>query len=56
MRSFLISLIVCLVSGCSAEPDCVTDAKGQELIKERKIGYSDLSKHVTCYDKNGKPY
>ena len=47
--------LVFVLTGCSGEPDCVADQQYRQLIKQGKVGYSDLKDHITCYDNDGRP-
>lgn len=46
--------VAVFLSACSDEPDCVTTPEFAEKVKARD--FKDLSKHVTCYDKDGNAH
>ena len=53
----LISILFSIqVIACSSEPDCVKDSEFNELVKKGEARYSELKKHLTCYDENGQRY
>ena len=56
MRYFIILFISGHLAGCSDEPNCVTSSQFSEKVIAGETRYSELSKHMTCYDKDGKPY
>lgn len=56
MKTIVILLAGALIAACSDEPDCVTDAQFSAKVRAGETRYSELSKHMTCYDKNGNRY
>ena len=56
MKTGIIVFLLVYLASCSDEPDCVVDRQFIEKSKAGETRYTELSKHMTCYDENGKRY
>lgn len=56
MKIFILIFASAFLASCSDEPNCVKDSQFNEVVKKGEARYSELSKHLTCYDENGKRY